>query len=92
MVRGHEKIHEGFRSVYPEGRVALLNVFSAGGASNGDLPPDSSYREVTPMAITIHVDGDKRRVVPWEIDYQRYNDPSRNAFFATPPEIAHVRG
>ena len=29
------------------------------------------------------------KVTPWEIDYRRYNDPGRNAFFASPPEIEH---
>ncbi len=87
MVRGHEKVDEGFRNVYPDSAVTLLNLFSAGGKTNDDLPTDSSYREVTPMALTIHLDGAETRVTPWQIDYERYNDPARNAFFATPPEI-----
>ena len=49
MIRGHEKINAGFRDVYPDGDVHLFNLFSAGGADNGDLPADSSYRAVTPM-------------------------------------------
>lgn len=90
LVRGHEKVVEGFRNVYAEAAgPALLNVFSAGGKTNDDLPEDSSYRDVTPMALTMTIDGDERTVRPWEIDYARYNDPSTNAFFATPPEIQH---
>jgi hypothetical protein len=93
LVRGHEKIINGFKSVYPDSPVALLNVFSAGGASNDDLPPDSSYREVTPMALTLKIAGDgAMKVTPWVIDYERYNDPERNRFFASQPEIEHKAG
>jgi hypothetical protein len=92
MVRGHEKVDEGFKDIYPGSPVALLNLFSAGGADNDDLPPTSSYRTVTPMACTIKVDGDVARVVPWAIDYKRYNDPRRNRFFASQPEIEHKIG
>jgi Calcineurin-like phosphoesterase len=89
MVRGHEKIAEGFRSVYPDNRITLLNLFSAGGADNADLPSDSSYREVTPMAMTIRVENGQKTVTPWAIDYRAYNDPRRNAFYAARPEIEH---
>ena len=30
--------------------------------------------------------------MPWPIEYERYNDPERNAFFARPPEIEHREG
>jgi hypothetical protein len=89
LVRGHEKVVEGFRSVYPEGAARLLNVFSAGGDTNNDLPEDSSYREVTPMALTMDIAEGSIAVTPWLIDYARYNDPDRNAFFRAPPEIEH---
>jgi len=92
MVRGHEKINEGFLSIYPDDPITLLNLFSAGGADNDDLPANSSYRTVTPMALTIHVEAGTARVVPWEIDYKRFNDPKRNRFFASPPEIEHKTG
>jgi hypothetical protein len=92
MVRGHEKILEGFKEVYPESDMHLLNLFSAGGADNGDLPEDSSYRAVTPMALTITIDGDENHVVPWPIDYQSFNHPDHNRFFATKPEIEHKIG
>jgi hypothetical protein len=29
------------------------------------------------------------KVTPWPIEFERYNDPRRNAFFARPPEIEH---
>ena len=92
MVRGHEKIDEGFRSVYPGNPIALLNLFSAGGADNDDLPKESSYRTVTPMACTIEVRDGMAHVTPWAIDYARYNDPIRNKFYATKPEIEHKIG
>jgi hypothetical protein len=92
MVRGHEKVDEGFKSVYPGNSIALLNLFSAGGADNDDLPPGSSYRTVTPMACTIFVEEGVAKVTPWEIDYGRYNDPIRNRFYATKPEIEHKIG
>ncbi|MFO0661152.1 MAG: metallophosphoesterase family protein [Polyangiaceae bacterium] len=81
MIRGHERIIEGFKKVYDDGEYKLLNLFSAGGATNADLPESSNYREVTPMALTIkHRDG-VSTLTPFVIDYARYNDPRYNAFF-----------
>jgi hypothetical protein len=91
MVRGHEKVDSGFKTMYGE-VASLLSLFSAGGADNNDLPPDSSYRSVTPMAATITVEGGAASVTPWAIDYKRFNDPKRNRFFAAPPEIEHKVG
>jgi uncharacterized tellurite resistance protein B-like protein len=91
MLRGHEKIDEGFKTVYSD-VASLLSLFSAGGAENFDLPSDSSYRTVTPMAATIRIDGNGAQVTPWPIDYKRFNDPRRNRFFASPPEIEHKVG
>jgi len=91
LVRGHEKVAEGFRRVYDDGDTVLLNLFSAGGKDNEDLPQDSSYREVTPMALTIRFGREGRTVTPWAIDYQHFNEPSRNQFFAKPPEIEHKK-
>jgi len=91
MIRGHEKIDAGFKTMY--GDVAsLLSLFSSGGADNNDLPADSSYRSVTPMAATIRLENGTAQVTPWLIDYQRFNDPKRNRFFASPPEIEHKIG
>ena len=57
------------------------------GHDNRDLPEDSSYRSVTPMAMTVkHKDG-KSEIIPWTVDYERYNDPKVNAFFKYPAEI-----
>ncbi len=81
MIRGHERIIEGFREVYSEPDSRLLNLFSAGGKNNEDLPRDSNYREVTPMALTIRHKAGINEVVPFEIQYQKYNTAETNAFF-----------
>ncbi|MBX3156129.1 MAG: serine/threonine protein phosphatase [Deltaproteobacteria bacterium] len=91
MVRGHEKVDAGFRPIYGD-QISLISVFSAGGVDNQDLPPDSSYRTVTPMAATIRLENGNAQVTPWLIDYKRFNDPKRNRFFASPPEIEHKVG
>jgi hypothetical protein len=90
LVRGHEKVLEGFKSVYKDGGARLLNLFSAGGENNRDLPEDSSYRDVTPMAMTMTISAEgETKVSPWLIDYEKFNDPSKNKFFASAPEIQH---
>ncbi len=82
MVRGHERVVEGFRQIYDQPDARLLSLFSAGGRTNDDLPPTSSYRAVTPMALTIrHRDG-VSEITPFVIEYERYNDPRYNRFFA----------
>ena len=87
LFRGHEKVNEGFHLSYdgPEGK--LVTLFSSGGRENDDLPADSSYRTVTPMALTIRHDDQGTTLTPWAPDYKAYNDPERNGFFKVPPEI-----
>jgi hypothetical protein len=80
MVRGHERIVEGFRTSYDD---SLYTLFSAGGATSQDLPETSNYREVTPMGLTIHWRDGVSRVSPFVIDWARYNDPARNRFLAS---------
>jgi len=92
MVRGHEKVLEGFATAYGDDEHArCYTLFSAGGKDNGDLPGESTYREVSPMALTITGDGSGQpggvHVSPWAPDWASYNDPERNAFFKLPPEI-----
>jgi len=72
--------------------ASLITLFSAGGADNQDLPFESSYRAVTPMAATIRLEAGTAQVTPWLIDYERFNDPKRNRFFASEPEIEHKIG
>lgn len=81
MVRGHERVIEGFRKTYDDPQGSLLTLFSAGGATNDDLPPTSNYREVTPMALTLRWNEGVTTISPFAIDYERYNDPQHNAFF-----------
>lgn len=83
MVRGHERVIEGFKKVYGESDAMLLSLFSAGGKTNDDLPEASNYREVTPMALTVRHHHGVSEVVPFVIDYARYNDPKVNQFFQT---------
>ena len=87
MVRGHTKIIEGFRTVIDDGTNLLLNLFSAGGKYNDDLPSDSSYREVTPKALTIEYRGGEMKATPWEIDYESFNSPVFNRFFSSPANL-----
>ena len=81
MIRGHERVKNGFKTIYDDGEVMLLNLFSAGGATNNDLPADSNYRQITPMALTLRYRDGITQLTPFEIDYARYNDPKYNAFF-----------
>ncbi len=89
IFRGHEKVDEGFRQTYAEDAFSLFTVFSSGGATNDDLPADSSYRSVEPMAATLRFQDGKSEVTPFAIDYESFNDPARNKFYQSAPEIAH---
>ncbi len=86
MVRGHEKVNAGFKDHYPNDDARLLTLFSAGGVANDDLPEDSNYRDVRPMALTVTKTGGETKVTPWAIDYKSYQDPERNAFFRSQEE------
>lgn len=82
MVRGHERITDGFRATYEFPDASLYTLFSAGGENCLDLPETSNYREVTPRALTIRWKGGVSTITPFAIDWARYNDPARNRFFA----------
>ncbi len=88
LVRGHEKVNEGFTRNFDDENITFCTLFSAGG-DNDDLPANSSYRTVTPKALTIRVDPSGIKLLPFAIDYRTFNDPSFNAFFARPMEIEH---
>jgi hypothetical protein len=81
MVRGHERVNEGVRVAFSDKDAVLLTLFSAGGRNNGDLPKESNYREVSPVALTIRHKAGVNRVSPFVIDWERYNKPENNAFF-----------
>lgn len=82
MVRGHERVIEGFRTVYDDPDAKLLSLFSAGGATNEDLPTESNYRQVTPMALTVKFHNGVSEITPFVIDYGRFNNPKYNRFFS----------
>lgn len=89
LVRGHGKVDEGFKIVYggDDGGPRLLNLFSAGGPFNADLPRAANYRSVRPMALSIVEQAGGPICVPWEIDYLPFNHPSYNGFMRQPAEI-----
>ncbi|MBK6697732.1 MAG: serine/threonine protein phosphatase [Myxococcales bacterium] len=89
VVRGHEKTNAGFEQVIKEKDAQLFTLFSAGGPDNEDLPADSSYRTVTPMALTIRLGPDGTTFTPFAPDYKTFNAPEFNAFFRQQPEIEH---
>jgi hypothetical protein len=89
MVRGHEQIDAGFEVIYDLGDKQLLNLFSAGGHDNRDLPADSSYRKVRPMALTIVSDPSGLRAIPWPIEYQRFNYDVHNGLYRAQPTLEH---
>ncbi len=88
LVRGHEKVNSGFKNMYErDDDIRLMTIFSAGGVSNNDLPQDSNYRDVRPMALSIKKKDGEVRVTPFAIDYDRYQDPELNRFHASDPDI-----
>ncbi len=87
LIRGHEKVKSGFMVNQEGDGVTVMTLFSSGGATNADLPDKSSYRKVRPKAMTLTWKDGETRVMTWPIDYSVYNDPTRNRFFATSPEI-----
>lgn len=80
MIRGHERIPEGIRQVYQDQDASLYTLFSAGGATNQDLPTTSNYREVRPVALTIHAHSGALELCPFYIDWERYNRADLNLF------------
>jgi len=92
LVRGHEKVNAGFKNVYRDDDIRLLTLFSCGGIDNDDIPPDSNYRDVRPMALTITRTDGEIKATPWPIDYARYQSPELNAFKGSEPEIDILGG
>jgi uncharacterized tellurite resistance protein B-like protein len=87
LVRGHEKVNAGFRDMYRDEDIKLFTLFSAGGINNADIPADSNYRDVRPMALSITRTKGEIKATPWAIDYERYQSPELNAFMQRAPEI-----
>lgn len=85
MIRGHEQIDRGFDVFYDLGDRLLLTVFSAGGHDNADLPPASSYRAVTPMALTLQFGHGTPTATPWAIAYRSFNYEPHNGLYRPQP-------
>jgi Calcineurin-like phosphoesterase len=90
LIRGHEKITEGFRKEYDEPNLLLCTLFSSGGSDNHDLPAGSSYRQVLPMALSLRHHRGVTQITPWRIAYERFNEPDRNRFFQAEPELRFI--
>ncbi len=85
MIRGHEKIDQGFETVFDLGDRLLLNLFSAGGHDNRDLPEGASYRSVVPMALTVLHGHGPVQAIPWPIHYQPFNYETHNGLHRSQP-------
>ncbi len=82
LVRGHERVLDGFRNKSDHPDSTLFTLFSAGGSTNADIPDTSNYREVTPRGLILRWRDGVSRVSSFAIDYARYNDPAKNRFLA----------
>ncbi len=90
MVRGHEKIDRGFDLFFDLGEHMLFNLFSSGGGDNADLPIDSSYRLVTPMALSMQSVAGRLTATPWPLDYQPFNYAPHNGLYR-PQQVLEFR-
>ncbi len=81
LIRGHEKVDDGFVVHYDDPDMRVMTLFSAGGSDNYDLPETSSYRKVIPSALTIRYRDNRTDIEPWVIDYAVYNHPDCNDFY-----------
>jgi hypothetical protein len=81
LIRGHEQVDTGFMTNFDLGHCRMHTVFSAGGRDNSDLPAESRYRGVVPMALTVRHSGTSIELIPWEIDYARLCGPEHNGLY-----------
>ncbi len=81
MIRGHEQVDVGFKTNFDLGRHKLHTLFSSGGHDNPDLPDDSRYRTVVPMALTIEHAPGVLRARPWPLRWQPFVTPEHNGFY-----------
>lgn len=92
LIRGHEKIDHGFEVFFDLGDHVLLSLFSSGGADNADLPFDSSYRAVTPMALAMQATDGKLTAQPWPLHYQPFNYAPHNGLYRPQPVLEYRYG
>lgn len=82
LVRGHEQVDAGFATSLKAGAQRLYTLFSSGGSDNSDLPTESRYRRVSPMALTIQIEpGATSFATPWPIDYKPFTTAAHNGFY-----------
>lgn len=81
MIRGHEQVDAGFKTVFDIGDHKLHTLFSVGGRDNTDLPEDSRYRRARPMALTIRVRDGEQTATPWAIAYNDYTNSTYNGLY-----------
>jgi len=74
------------------GDHVLLSLFSSGGADNADLPYDSSYRAVTPMALAMQATDGKLTAQPWPLHYQPFNYAPHNGLYRPQPVLEYRYG
>ncbi len=92
LIRGHEKIDRGFEVFYDLGEHVLVSLFSSGGAENADLPFDSSYREVTPVALTMLAAQGQLTATSWPLRYQPFNYEPHNGLYRRQPVLDYRYG
>lgn len=92
LIRGHEKIDQGFDVFFDLGEHMLITLFSSGGAENADLPEDSSYRGVTPMALSMLASQGKLAATPWPLRYQTFNYEPHNGLYRRQPVLDYRYG
>jgi uncharacterized tellurite resistance protein B-like protein len=80
LIRGHEQTDDGFTTVF-DGAHRLHTLFSAGGADNADLPPESRYRAVKPKALIVRSEVGALVGTPFDIDYRPFNTPANNGLY-----------
>ncbi len=82
LIRGHEQVDAGFHTNFKVGDLRLYTLFSAGGKDNADLPAESRYRNVTPMALSIRAEPDgAATAVPWPISYEPFTTAKHNGLY-----------
>ncbi len=92
LIRGHEKSDAGYELVYDLGEHILITLFSSGGSDNSDLPIDSSYRQVTPMAMSILASQGKLAGTPFPLRYQPFNYEPHNGLYRRQPVLDYRYG
>jgi hypothetical protein len=81
LIRGHEQVDAGFKTVFDIGDAKLHTLFSVGGRDNTDLPEDSRYRNARPMALTVRVRDGEQIATPWPIAYKDFTNSTHNGLY-----------